>query len=44
MTHLQKYYYREAMKQIRVSLIMIWHGVILNKGHHSQWRKRNGRN
>jgi len=36
----RQYYFEHAMKQIRVALTMLWHGVIMNKGHHSTWRKK----
>lgn len=34
------YYWSQATRQIRVALNMIWNGVILNKGHHSQWIRK----
>ena len=36
----RKYYWQNAKSQISVALTMIWNGVILNKGHHSQWKKK----
>jgi hypothetical protein len=35
----QTYYWKQAWRQIGVSVEMIWHGVIRNKGHHSLWKK-----
>jgi hypothetical protein len=36
----RRYYLQQATRQIRVALTMIWHGVIMNKGHHSEWNKK----
>jgi hypothetical protein len=36
----RSYYLEAATKQIGVALTMIWNGVILNKGHHSHWKKK----
>jgi hypothetical protein len=36
----RQYYWEQAIRQIKVALTMIWNGVIMNKGHHSQWRKK----
>jgi hypothetical protein len=36
----RQYYFEQAMRQIRVALTMIWHGVIMNEGHHSTWKKK----
>lgn len=34
----RKYYWNNAIRQIRVALELIWYGVILDRGHHSQWK------
>jgi len=34
----RQYYWEQAIRQIKVSLTMIWYGVILDKGHHTQWK------
>ena len=36
----RKYYLNHALRQIRVALTMLWFGVIMNKGHHSNWHKK----
>lgn len=36
----RNYYWKQAIRQISVSITMIWYGVILNKGHHSNWKKK----
>jgi hypothetical protein len=40
----RKYYWREATRQISVALEIIWYGVVLNRGHHSSWKKNEHRN
>jgi len=37
----RKYYWDHARRQISVALTMIWYGVILDRGHHSQWKVKN---
>jgi hypothetical protein len=36
----REYYFKEAIRQMRMALTLLWHGAIMNKGHHSQWRKK----
>jgi hypothetical protein len=36
----RKRYWTSALRQIHVALIMIWYGVILNRGHHSKWKRK----
>lgn len=40
----RKYYWTNAKRQIEVALEMIWFGVILNRGHHSTWKRNEHRN
>lgn len=40
----RKYYWTHAKRQISVALEMIWYGVILDRGHHSSWKKNEHRN
>jgi hypothetical protein len=39
----RQYYFKEAIRTARMALTLLWHGVIMNKGHHSKWRKKNAK-
>jgi hypothetical protein len=34
----RKYYWKEFKSQMNVAFILLWHGVICNRGHHSSWK------
>jgi hypothetical protein len=35
----RSYYWRNGVLQLKSALAMLWYGVLLNRGHHSRWRK-----
>ena len=36
----RKYYWRESLRMLDVVLRMVWFGVVLNRGHHSKWNRK----
>jgi hypothetical protein len=36
----RSHYWRKTKEQLYYTWYVFWHGVIRNKGHHSNWRKK----
>jgi hypothetical protein len=39
-TSYRKYYLKQSWLQFLMALTLFWHGVLLNKGHHSRWNEK----
>lgn len=36
----RSFYWRNGVTNLKAGFAMIWYGVLLNRGHHSMWKRK----